>query len=161
MSDVTGARGEFSVGFSMMRDVNGKPLFFVRHLGEKANLLDFMVNLLDGDEQETGEFFMIQVKSTKAAKSTGSIPARFKAAEVSAAHSRKVPVYLVAVDDAPGRNREIFFIAIDKNRHAGVSLVPKLHDLNCDVTLESLRDEVRAHHASKLDNFVSKFGVDK
>ncbi|OBS33020.1 hypothetical protein A9K81_20385 [Pseudomonas syringae pv. syringae] len=149
-----------NVALAMMRDINNKPLFSVKFLGEKAKLLDFVVNLLDDNESEIGPFFMIQVKSTKRAKVAESIPAKFTAKEVLQAQNRKIPIYLASVAEINGRTREIFFLAVDSTRSKGVSVVPRLHNLDCDVTLKALYDEVKQYHDNQSHSFVSAFGGD-
>lgn len=158
MTNILGARGEMNVALTMMRDINDKPLFSVKFLGEKAKLLDFVVNLLDDKESEIGPYFMIQVKSTKVAEIEGSIPAKFTAKEVMEAKQRKIPIYLASVAEIKGRTREIFFLAVDSTRNKGVSVVPRLHNLDCDVTLKALYDEVKKYHDNQSHNFVSAFG---
>jgi hypothetical protein len=157
VSNVTGQRGELNVAESLMRDLNGRPRFSVKFLGEKSPLFDYVVNLLDDKETEIGAYFMVQVKATKKADPEKSIPARFSAEEVEQSVNRKIPVYLMAVDQTGGRNREIFFLAIDAQRKKGVSSVARVHDLDCDVTLQMLYDEVVAYHDGKGHNFVSQF----
>jgi hypothetical protein len=158
VSNVTGAKGEMNVSLCLMRDINGKPLFSVRPLGEKAELLDFVVNLLDDKESEVGAFFMIQVKATKSAEAGKSIDVNFDADQVAKALNRKVPVYLMAVDMGGGRAREIYFVAVDNLREKGFRAVPRVHNLDCDITLRALYDEVVAYHDVKGHNFVSNFG---
>lgn len=156
MSNNLGRRGEDIVSVMLGREVLGKPRFTTHFLGEKAELFDFVVNLVDEDEAVIGPFFMLQVKATRGAEPGKSIDAKFTAAEVSKALERKVPVYVVAVD-AGRRDEEAYFLAVDSSRQAGISNVPRLFNLNCEATLEELYDEVFHFFMDKPYQFKSKF----
>lgn len=156
VSNRLGRRGEDAVSSIFGRDVLGKPRFSTHFLGEKAELLDFVVNLVDEKEAEIGPFFMLQVKTTKGAHPGKSIDAPFSAAEVAKAVERKVPVYVVAVDAGP-RDEKVYFLAVESTRKGGISTVPRLFNLDCEVTLEELYDEVFHYFMDKPYVFKSKF----
>lgn len=87
-----GNLGEDVVSLLFRRKIDDKFRFSVTFLGEKASLLDFMVNLLDDDGTAYGPYFFLQVKATEAITRPGRlIPARFSAGEVESARGRKAP----------------------------------------------------------------------
>jgi hypothetical protein len=62
-----GSLGENIVSLLLQRKLNGCYRFSVRFLGAKAELLDFLVELLDDDGKAYGPHFYLQVKTTASA----------------------------------------------------------------------------------------------
>lgn len=129
--------------------------FSVTFLGAKAQLLDFMVNLLDADGYEYGPFFFLQVKTSGEVDGRKSIPARFSAKEVRRACARKVPVYLAAVGRLSDDFEDVYIIAVDASLQGGIRVVPKIFPLAMKETRLRIYDEVHAYFQSKASTFES------
>ncbi len=156
-NDILGARGEAAVSTCLMRPLGDsntaqfRPLF----LGEKAELLDFLVLLLDPDERALGPHFFLQVKTTAChtQKDTQSIAARFSADEVARIQKWKAPTYLAAVD-ASKEDREFIYIrGINSDREKGIASVKKAFSLNDKTLRKKLYQEVKGHFDSRDHHF--------
>ncbi|WP_296000175.1 hypothetical protein [Rugamonas sp.] len=151
-----GNLGEDVVSLLFRRRIDKVYRFSVTFLGEKAQLLDFMVNLLDDNGSEYGPFFFLQVKTTATIGAPGAgIPATFTAEEVRNARARKVPVYLVAVESGDDDAERIFAIAIDETLKGGVAVVPPIFSLADKATRMRIYDEVHAYFLSEAKIFQS------
>jgi hypothetical protein len=152
-----GNLGEYVVSLLFRRTVNDVYRFSVTFLGAKAQLLDFMVNLLDANGSEYGPFFFLQVKtSAKQPSRKQGIPARFSANEVSRACARKVPVYLAAVGRLSDDLEDIFIIGVDASLQGGVRRVPKIFSLALKETRLTIHDEVHAYFQFNAPIFESQ-----
>ena len=140
----------------LTKNINGRPLFDPNFLGDKAELTDCIVNLIDDKASVSGAYFLVQVKASKRANSR-SIPATFTAREVQRAIERKVPVYLVAVDSTADREDEVYILAIDSQTQFGVRSIPKTFKLNSVENLQALYDEVNQNYGTTPYMFKSKF----
>lgn len=150
LSDSVGRLGESYVATALHMSVKGKYLFKVTPLGEKYEVFDFMVNLLDDARLPFGPFFMLQVKTKSSEALEASLNVSFTWEEVVASGERKVPAYLVGVE-AIGRTQSGFFLAIDRRRTTGIYSVSRKFNLNDEEVLEQLYREV-AEFFSMVDN---------
>ena len=156
-----GNLGEDVVSLLMSRKINGAYRFSTKFLGEKAQLLDFMVSLLDAKGAEYGPFFFLQVKATESvAREANGISVRFSAGEVKAAQARKVPVYLAGVESLSDDDENVGVMGIDVHLLHGVTVVPRLFSLQLQETRQVIYDEVHAYFQSEAKAFVSRLTRD-
>ncbi|WP_406227143.1 hypothetical protein ACI7YU_18870 [Pseudomonas siliginis] len=156
-NDEVGRIGEAFIQYVLQKPVFGSARFKVTPLGEKYQLFDFMVNLLDNKSSMSGPFFLLQVKTHEVASLSDAINIEFTAVEVMAAKERMVPSYLVGVQTC-GRDQRGYFIALDRDREAGVYSVPKRHSMDSEPNMKSLYEEVGDFFASSVKNqFESMF----
>lgn len=152
-----GNLGEDLVSLLLSRKIRNAYRFSTKFLGEKAQLLDFMVNLLDAKGFEYGPFFFMQVKTTESvAFGRYGIPARFSSAEVRAAQARKVPVYLVAVESLADESENVYALGIDSGLARGIAVVPRLFSLKQEETRIAIFDEVHAYFQFQAKAFQSR-----
>lgn len=152
-----GNLGEDVVSLLLSRKIENAYRFSTKFLGEKTQLLDFVVNLLDAKGSEYGPFFFMQVKTTESVTLGGSgIPARFSSAEVRAAQARKVPVYLVAVESLNDDAENVYVLGIDSSLSAGITVVPRLFSLKQHETRTTIYDEVHAYFQLHAQAFQSR-----
>ncbi|NYE64141.1 hypothetical protein FHW58_005376 [Duganella sp. 1224] len=151
-----GNLGEDLVSLLFRRRIDNAYRFSTTFLGEKAQLLDFMVNLLDDSGSAYGPFFFLQVKATNKPSPPGQlIPARFTSDEVKRALARRCPVYLVAVACVDDDSEEVFVIAVETTLTGGVAGVPRLFSLSETGTRLQIYKEVQTHFGSKMASFES------
>lgn len=151
-----GNLGEDIVSLLFSRKIDNAYKFSPTFLGEKAQLLDFMVNLLDDTGSAYGPFFFVQVKTTETRlQPKRSIPARFSAQEVRVAQARKCPVYLVAVASIDDDSEAIFAIAVDASYTNGLAAVPQLFSLLSKEIRMQIYNEVHAYFTSAMPGFAS------
>src|SRR5262249_26960619 len=98
--DEIGSRGEF-IFCARIMDFCGRslPYFRPHFLGEKAQTLDFFVELLDTGERTL--FFFAQVKTTRKAltRKDRRLRVEMAAADVRRASQVPAPTYLVGIDE--------------------------------------------------------------
>lgn len=156
LNDSIGRLGESYVATALHMPVKGKFLFKVTPLGEKYEVFDFMVNLLDDTRLPFGPFFMLQVKTKSSALSEASLNVSFTLEEVVASGERKVPAYLAGVE-AIGRKQSGFFLAIDRRRTTGIYSISRKFDLSDEDVLERLYREVAGFFSMVDNEFESVF----
>lgn len=155
-SNQLASMGEYAAALLFRRKIAGVHRFTATFLGEKAQLLDYLVNLLDANGHEYGPFFFLQVKTTAAIARPGrGIRAKFSAREVRLVQARKVPVYLAAVMSLSDGQEEIYVMGIDVAQRGGVSVVPRLFPLSDDGVRMAIYREVNAYFCSGLQAFES------
>jgi hypothetical protein len=156
-SNLLGTFGEGAVSQFLHSKINGVYHFSARQLGEKAQLLDFIVNLVDSRGKEYGPFFFLQVRTTAAiALPRQGIRVNFNAHEVKLVQARKVPIYLAAVQDAEGSSAEAYIVGIDAAQRVGVRVVPRLFKLSDEAVRMAIYLEVHAYFESGMKSFVSR-----
>ena len=155
-----GKLGEYVVGTWFGRRLNNKFRFSVAALGEKYELLDFTVDLLDDNEKPFGPHFTVQVKCTsQEVPDAHGIPAPYPKDAVDAAIKRKVPVYLVGVLLLDDESEEVYILAVDKTAAKtgkGIGSVPRRYSLKEPSVREAIYDEVCKYFDSIEDEFESK-----
>lgn len=155
--DGVGGLGESFVQHILHQPVFDRIKFKVTFLGEKYQLFDFMVNLLDDNMSMAGPFFLIQVKTHQVASFDDAVEVVFTAEQVSAAKERNVPSYLVGVQTC-GRRQKGYFVALDRRKITGVYSVPKRHDIESELNMQKLYKEVELFFSNSIKNqFQSMF----
>lgn len=149
--DGVGSIGESFIQHVMQLPVDGTIKFKVTHLGEKYQLFDFMVNLLDEEMSMAGPFFLMQVKTHEVDSLNDPIDIDFSAEQVKAAKERNVPSYLVGVQTC-GRLQKGYFIALDRKREKGIYSVPKRHDMDSETNMLGLYAEVNSFFSTSIKN---------
>jgi hypothetical protein len=156
-SNYVGRFGEDVVSRLLHRRVGGRIRFAARHLGDKAQLLDFIVNLVDEFGKEHGPFFFLQVRTTETvARQRQGIRAKFSSVEVKFVQARKVPVYLAAVVSKGDDCEDVYILGIDGLHEGGVRVVPRLFPLSDESVRLTVYEEVHDYFASGLKVFVSR-----
>jgi hypothetical protein len=151
-----GSLAENIVSLLLQRKLNGCYRFSVRFLGAKAELLDFLVELLDDDGKAYGPHFYLQVKTTASASIASQlVHARFSPDEVKRAQGRRVPVYLVAVECRHDDKEKTYIRAVDASLSAGVPGVHRRHSLKDRETRMQLYKEVDVYFNSLPLSFKS------
>ena len=151
-----GNLGEAVVSLLFGRKTGGRYRFGVQFLGAKAQLLDFLIELLDEGGAPFGPYFFVQVKCTEDGDVGGSAPAVFTAAEVSNAQKKLVPVYLAAVRIVDEDSEEVFILAVDSSLEKGIAVVPNFFPLTDNSVRLKIYDEVKHHFDNNPINFVSE-----
>ena len=151
-----GQRGEKAVETCLCRPSANTPEYQFRPipLGEKAELFDFLVHLLDASNNIIGPHFFVQVKTTAAAAVT-SCNARFDKSEVAKAITFNVPSYVIAVDASSPTTERIFIKAINSDRTAGIAKVACTQSLDDDAVRDTLYQEVMAYFSGSAYTFTS------
>lgn len=154
-----GKRGEYAIGIELLRPLaNGaQPIFDPCHLGEKAELLDFVVRL-QKDGHPSGPYFFLQVKATGVKPEGGSIRAEFSREEVARAHAMKAPVYVAAVDASECAKEKVYIQPIYDGRTKGISRIKTSQPLAEAAIRQALYDEVETHFNSLQAKFKAPLG---
>lgn len=141
-----GQRGEKAVETSFCRPSGNVPEYQFRPipLGDKAELFDFVVHLLDANDNILGAHFFVQVKTTETA-ATVSCDARFTRDEVAKALSLKAPCYVIGVDASQRGTEKMYLRGISFDRTQGIAKVPLSQSLEDDAIRNTLYQEVLAH----------------
>lgn len=149
-----GQRGEKAAETSLCRPSANTPEYQFRPipLGDKAELFDFVVHLLDSDNNILGAHFFAQVKTTET-PATVSCNARFSKDEVAKAVTFKTPSYLIGVDASDPAAEKIFVKGIDYDRTKGISKVSCTQSLDNDRIRDSIYQEVLAHFDAAAYSF--------
>ncbi len=140
--DDIGSRGE-AIFFVRITDFCGRkrPLFRPRFLGEKAQALDYLVELLGAGERTP--FFFAQVKTTRKGTTSRGRPPRLKVGvsrrDVARLALYPAPTYLVGIDE----RRELGYIwAVLGSMRDAIPSLPTNFPLDC-ANLRLLWEEVR------------------
>jgi hypothetical protein len=145
IADFIGGRGE-AIAFTHLariwRDDANLPYFWPRYLGEKGQLFDFLVELVDAGEKTP--YFFVQVKSTRKDLTRTQSPPRLRV-EVSEQDVRRMvvypaPTYLVGVQESGER---AFVISIHGAMREKISSITTAHELTGE-TMRRLWEEARA-----------------
>jgi hypothetical protein len=145
IADFIGGRGE-AIAYARLTRVCRSdaelPYFWPHYLGEKCPTFDFLVELVDADEQTP--FFFVQVKSTRKEFTKTQTPPRLRI-EVSEQDVRRMvvypaPTYVIGVHEAEER---AFLVSVHGAMSGAISSITTAHELTCD-TLKKLWDEVKA-----------------
>lgn len=156
-SNLLGNFGEGAVSQLLHRKMAGVHQFAARHLGEKAQLLDFIVNLVDDRGTEYGPFFFLQVRTTAAImRPRQGIRANFSAREVRLVQARRVPAYMAAVLDKGDGSEEIYILGIDAKQKGGIAVVPRLFPLSEEGVRKAIYREVHGYFESGVKAFMSR-----
>lgn len=153
-NNLLGKRGEYAVATQLLRPKNplGQSMFDPCPLGEKAELLDFVVRL-QKDGRPYGPYFFLQVKATQSKPSGGSVGAVFTAAEVKAAQEMKAPVYIAAVDASNNTDEAIYLAPVYTNRKRGISRIKTSKAISDVVVCEAIFKEVDEHFRNLAASF--------
>ena len=157
-SNNLGSRGESAVATCLLRPlgdsntVQFRPFF----LGEKAELLDFLVLLVNKDDQALGPHFFLQVKATAGNTNNGSsIKAIFTADEVARVQKWKAPTYIAAIDASKPDQESIYIRSIKSDRKKGISSVSTKSSLNDPALRQRIYKEIVKHFQSRVYNFTT------
>ncbi len=139
--DDIGNRGEDIFRVRITDFCGGKrPFFRPRFLGEKAETVDFLVELVDAGP--TTPFFFVQVKTTRLGY-TRRTPRRLRIdvapEDVGRLGRRLAPVYLVGIDEVQEAG---YILAILTGSRFRLSSFPTVFPLDC-INLPRLYDEVK------------------
>jgi hypothetical protein len=158
-SSETGKLGESAVSTQLLRVKNGLQFasFDPCSLGEKAELLDFVVRL-KRDDHPFGPYFFLQVKTTQAPSEKGSIVTNFSYEEVQAAQALKAPVYIAAVDASNPKSEDIYIKPIYSDRKTGVYRVARKGLLSDDGVCMAVFKEVEMHFKDLKTEFKAPKG---
>jgi hypothetical protein len=142
--EATGKRGEAIFVMDIMNFCgNSVPFFNPIFLGEKAEAVDYLVELV-GVRGAT-PFFFVQVKTTKrgytAKKSDPRLRVNVTHQSIKQIEGYPAPTYLIGVDEIRALS---FIVAILEGTQAGISSVSTRHPLNAD-NLRKLWFEVREY----------------
>ena len=154
-----GKRGEYAIGSQLLRPLKdgSHPIFDPCHLGEKAELLDFVVRLQE-DGHPFGPYFFLQVKATGLKPEGGSVRAEFSQEEVTRAQAMKAPVYVAAVDASECNQEKIYIQPIYNGRKKGISRIKTSKPLADVNVLLALYEEVKAHFECSTATFNAPSG---
>lgn len=157
--NLLGKRGEYAVGVELLRPKNplGQSMFDPCPLGEKAELLDFVVRL-QKDGRPYGPYFFLQVKATESKPDGGSVGAVFTAAEVKAAQGMKAPVYVAAVDASNNTFEAIYLAPVYTNRKKGISRIKTSKPISNVKVCEAIFKEVDDHFLKLAASFDEPVG---
>lgn len=141
-----GQRGEKAVETSFCRPSGNVPQYQFRPipLGEKAELFDFVVHLLDENDNILGAHFFVQVKTTETPAAL-SCNARFTRDEVAKALSLKTPCYVIGVDASQRDSEKIYIRGISFDQTQGMSKIPISQPLDDDTIRNTIYQEVLTH----------------
>ena len=144
--DFIGSRGE-SLFCARILNFCGRPFpyFLPRFLGEKAQTLDFLVELVDAGDPTL--FFFVQVKTTR--KGFTRRDKRLKI-EMSGVDVRRfslvpAPTYLVGIDE-PGEGA--YLLPVLEGMKTTISSIPTTYPLDC-TNLGRLYGEVKQFWSSR------------
>jgi hypothetical protein len=145
ISASTNAIGEFGEGlvrtsFSRpVRSIYRRPLFRVAGLGDKFPIADFLVEVLDGNEDSLG-FFFVQAKSTSTSKPTSKrLKLKIDLVKFNKLAATPAPTFLVGVDIMA---EKVFLIAAPKPKKKKIYSITKSFDLIDDSVRINLYNEV-------------------
>ena len=154
-----GALGEDLVSACLRRATGyqHRILFRPQHLGEKCELLDYLVFLIDDNGHAFGPHFFLQVKTTAVPHRTGtrSIATSFHADRVARTLDWKTPCYLAVVDASIQRLENIYVVGLSSTSPRGVYRIPTSQSLNDPAIRKTLFDEVKAHFENRTFHFIS------
>ncbi len=145
--DEIGSRGEFIFSTRIMNFCGRKRPYFLPHfLGEKAETIDYLVELVDAGTRTP--FFFAQVKTTQKGY-TRKHPRRLKvgmsATDVERLGLKPAPTYLVGIDE-PGEVG--YLVGILEGMNTTIASVPVSFPLDCS-TLPLLYQEVQQFWAGR------------
>ncbi len=140
--DDIGNRGE-AIFYVRITDFCGRkrPFFRPRFLGEKAQTLDYLVELVGAGERTP--FFFVQVKTTREGYTRGNQPPRLKVSiprrDVRRLSLYPAPTYLVGIDE---RQEVGYILAVLEEMKSSIPSLPTTFPLT-SANLRLLREEVR------------------
>lgn len=144
--DDIGSRGEYLFSARIM-SFCGRPLpyFRPRFLGEKAQTLDFMVELVDTGDRTL--FFFAQVKATRRplTRKDKRLRVEMPADEVRRAAQVPAPTYLIGVDE---QAEEAYIMPILDGMTRALPSIPTTFPLDC-TNLPRLYTEVEQFWAGR------------
>lgn len=160
-------RGENFVSEILLEPVDsddGPAMFSPEFMGDKAELLDFLVRLQNVDENVTGEYFFLQIKTVYGENQfdeLGNMTVSFSAEEVQLAAKMRVPVYVVGVDARVKKKLVPYICALANGRQLGISKVPMTDENNLanDAVRKRLHTEV-TNYFIKLREIADKSDLD-
>lgn len=145
-----GDRGENAAERCFVRPIDMHYGFETSFLGDKAQLLDFRVALLDSAGQVFGPHFYVQVKTHQVRRGK-AFPTRFSAEQVRRAKAGLTPTYLVGVELDGDTKENVWICGIGSQ--TVLPSIPKLHDLKERSTLIQLYGEVLTHFQAAAYSF--------
>jgi len=145
--DDIGSRGEFVFCARIMAFCGRRrPYFRPYFLGEKAEVFDFFVELVDAGDRTP--FFFVQVRSTQKG-CTKKHPRRLKvgisATDVELFSLKPAPTYLVGIDEPADAG---YIVGIVEGMNTTISSIPTTFPLDC-TTLPLLHQEVQQFWAGR------------
>jgi hypothetical protein len=159
-TNAIGDFGETLAQAHFSRPVRGayrRPLFRASHLGEKYPVVDFIVDILDANEDSLG-FFFVQVKATKSAKSKAkTLALQIEKTKYNKLAQIPAPTFLVGVDIVA---EEVYLVCAPKPAKRAFSSICKKHDLKDDGVRVALYKEVRDYwkkHSPALNQIKTQF----
>lgn len=159
-TNAIGDFGEILAQAHFSRPVRGayqRPLFRASHLGEKYPVVDFIVDILDPNENSLG-FFFVQVKATNAAKPKAkNLPLQIELTKYNRLAQIPAPTFIVGVDiDA----EEVYLVCAPKPAKKSISSICKKYDLKDDGIRVALYKEVKDYwkkHSPALNQIKTMF----
>lgn len=133
------------------------PLFRPSHLGEKYPIIDLIVDVLDGNENSIG-FFFVQVKATtKAATSSKTLPVEIDLIKYNRLAGMPAPTFLVGVDT---KAEKVYLVSALKPASKAFSSICKKYDLLDDSVRVALHKEVAGYwrkHKPRANQLTTAF----
>lgn len=159
-TNAVGDFGEILAQAHFSRPVRGKyrrPLFRASHLGEKYPVVDFIVDILDPNEDSLG-FFFVQVKATNAAKPKAkTLAVKIELPKYNRLAQIPAPTFLVGVDvDA----EQVYLVCAARTEKKAFSSICKKFDLKDDNVRVALYNEVKEYwkkHSPRLNQIKTNF----
>jgi len=144
INNLSGKAGEYLCGAELMRPVAGPRFLFDAYLlGGNAPTFDYIVYLIDGNGDRSGEFFFIQVKTTSTSPPPGQgYPVGFSASDVQRALATKTPFFVCAVDRSTIGSEKFFIKGVSSTRTKGIARIATTYDLATDAVKLDLYNEV-------------------
>lgn len=149
VTNLIGGRGENAVCMCFVKPVATHNGFEPHFLGEKAQLLDFHIALLDSTGKAFGPHFFVQVK-TSSVNPNPTFKAKFSGACVKRAKAGLAPVYVVGVE-IDGDKEKVWICGIESQ--STLNSIPKHYNLRNASTLKKIYGEVLNHFQTSAYSF--------
>jgi hypothetical protein len=153
--DHLGRRGE-NIAIVRLTEVcqaNDLPYFTPHFLGEKCELFDALVELVEAGAKRP--FFFAQIKSTRGSyNKSGRLNVKVKKSDVIRMVQYPAPTYVIGIDEVC---EHAYVVAVHGSMSKTISSLSTAHRLNCS-TLKKLWDEVKEYWKDKnMEQKLSQF----